>query len=892
MKLCAAKPTLWAWMAAAGLSAAPLAGPQEAGSGVEEMVARLSDDSFQVREGATRDLWKLGEQALVQLQKAADSDDPEAANRARDLMRKIELGILPDSSPLIVDLVMRYDRGNLAERRTVIGELKSQRAWRQILKLYALEKDEDSLAELEPLVRGVAIDAARECIVGEEPDIAAALTYLKMARPEASDFMAMASLHRLSGTLAEEMEKAKGREGKEGHLWRYALHAVAGDLARAAEEAERAGLELTAARLQLLAGDPLPWIQTAPAPPQTITAMALPSYREFAMRRWQGKDIKPDTTRNLRRMARGGDEDDQPKSLRLLFLTGDHAEAEKLLASQDPTVAFYYFETAERIEEALKVYGLDPEKPDFKTWAMKRFRVLIDEPDEEENELQELAMLGYFLERRGLMKELRESFVVPLEELAKTDQEIFIRTASRLFSGPYGSVTAATTWPVLQAAATYAGDDEVRWMQVVESLFDSYRSPDRLWTWIGKVKPDLDHYERIELQCRIYDRLPDPTNERGKFFDDAWEAIGKAEGIDRSTQLEQFLDLSNMLNPLRMKDSPNFLRGMELLAKEDPEAATNRFTGNHLMAVGRWAEAAEEWMRIVKMRPEYAKLRAYAAACYRRAGNESAAAAQERITELMAMGETEALYDAAGAFALTGDFKRAKEWWQRAAAECTSDSDGFLQCITYLSQEAFSSGDWKVAAAFGEVLALQEAMAGGAGYGIPVTYGAPGDLRLRIDADFARAFANLGEDRATAVASIKATASMPFADLSLADTFFAPMRETGLVKEHDEAFGRLWEKLVERIETYPENDNTRNSAAWLASRANRRLDEAAAYLEKALEHHPRQAAYLDTMAEVHFAGGNREKAVEYSNRGMLEESDDLQLVRQHERFKSGPLPPK
>ena len=29
--------------------------------------------------------------------------------------------------------------------------------------------------ELEPLVRGVAIDAARECIVGEEPDIAAAL---------------------------------------------------------------------------------------------------------------------------------------------------------------------------------------------------------------------------------------------------------------------------------------------------------------------------------------------------------------------------------------------------------------------------------------------------------------------------------------------------------------------------------------------------------------------------------------------------------------------------------------------------------------------------------------------------------------------------------------------
>jgi tetratricopeptide (TPR) repeat protein len=892
MKLRAAKPTLWAWMAAAGLSGAPLAVPPEAESDVAEMVARLSDDSFQVREGATRDLWKLGDQALVELQRAAGGEDPEAATRARELMRKIELGILPDSSPLIVDLVMRYDRGNLAERRTVIGELKSQRAWRQILKLYALEKDEDSIAELEPLVRGVAIDAARDCIVGEGPDIAGALSYLKMARPEASDFMAMASLHRLSGTLAEEIEKAKSQEGKDAHLWRYALHAAAGDLTEASAEADLAGLEMTAARLQLLTGDPLPWIKVAPAPPQTISATALPSYREFAMRRWQGKEIKPDTMRQLRRMARGGDEDDQAKSIRLLFLAGDHAEAEKLMASHDPTAAFYYFESSERIEEALKVYGLDPQKPDYKAWALKRFRVLIDEPDEEENELQELAMLGYFLERRGMKEVLQECYVVPLEELARTDQEIFLRTASRLFSGPYGSVTASTAWPVLQAVATYAGDDEVRWMQIVESLFDNYRTPDRLWTWLGTVKPELGHLERLELQCRLYDRLPDPENERGKFFDDAWAAIGKAEGIDRMTQLGQFLDLSNMLNIMRMKDSPNFLRGLELLAKEDEEAASNRFSGNHLMAVGRWAEAAEEWMRVVKLRPDYTKLRAYAAACYRRAGNESAAAAQERIAELMAMGETEALYDCAGAFALTGDFERANTWWQRAAVECTTDTDGFLQCITYLSQQAFSEGDWKRAAAFSEVLALQEAMAGGAGYGIPVTYGFPGDLRMRIDADFARAFANLGKDRASSVATIKATAAMPFADLSLADSFFTPMREAGLVKEHDEAFERIWGKLVERIQAYPENDNTRNSAAWLASRANRRIDEAAVYLEKALENHPRQAAYLDTMAEVQFARRDREKAIEFSTRGMIEESEDLQLIRQHERFKSGPFPPK
>lgn len=890
MKLTAGNATLWAWMAAAGLSAAPVAGPAPADAAIAaEAVARLSDDSFKVREAATRDLWKLGEQALPELQRAAAGDDPEAAIRARELIRKIELGILPDSSARIVDLVMRYDRGNPDERRAVIGELKSLRAWRQILKLYALEKDEESLAVLEPQVRGVAIEAARDCITAGEPDIAGAFSYLRMARPEPPELMAMASLHRATGTLAAELEKARDLEGREGHLWRFALNAAAGNVQEASVAAELAGLELAAARLQLLAGDPLPWIKVAPAPPQSISALALPDYRDLVIRRWQGKEIKPDMLRHMRRMARGGDEDDQAKSLRLLFLAGDHAEAEKLLASLDPTAAFYYFETGERIEEALKVFGLDPAKPDYKAWALKRFRVLIDDPDEEENELLELAMLGYFLERRGLMKELQEAFVVPLEELARTDQEIFIRTAARLFSGPYGSVTASTAWPVIRAAATYAGDDEVRWMQVVENLFDNYREPDRLWTWIGTVKPALSRLERMELFCRLYLRLPDPDNARGKFFDDAWAAIQKAEGIDRLTQLGQFLDLSNMRGA---KDSPNFLKGMELLFREDPDAAAERFAGNHFSTVGRWVNAAEEWMRLVNLRPGYPALRAYAAASYRRAGNETAAAAQERLVELLAMGETEVLHDCAVAYALAGDFERAKTWWGRAAAECTNDMDNFLAAIRYLSQDAFANGEWRPAAAFGEALALQEAMAGRTSYDIPISYGVSGDLRMRIDADLARSFMRLDKDRAAAVEGIKAAAAMPFADLSLADSFFAPMREAGLTKEHDEAFERLWMNLEKRIAAYPENDNTRNSAAWLASRANRRLNEAAEHLKKALEHHPRQAAYLDTMAEVHFALGDRAKAVEYSTRALLEEAEDPQIVRQHERFKSGPFPPK
>ncbi len=890
MKLRAAKPTLWAWMAVAGLSAAPLAAPPGGtATDAAEAVSRLSDDSFVVRQAATQELWKLGEHALPELERAAEGPDPEAALRARELLRKIELGILPDSSPKIVDLVMRYDRGGVDERRKVIGELRTLRAWRQILKLYALEKDDAVLLTLESQVRGVAIEAARDCLGGETPDLAGAFSYLRMARPDAAEFMAMATLHRTTGTLDQELEKSKSLEGKDAHLWRHALHAAAGQLKEAAAEADQAGLELSGARLRLLDGDPLPWIKSAPAMPQTISAMALPIYREFAARRWEGKPIKPEMTRQFRRLASAGDEDEQPKSLRLLFLTGDHEEAEKLMTSLDRSAAFYYLESAERIEEALKVFGLDPEKPDYTGWAMKRFRVLIDDPDDELNELSELAVLGYFLERRGLKKELEDAFLAPLAELAKTDQEIFIRTASRLFSGPYGTTSLATVWPVIRAAAAYAGEDEVRWMQMVENLFDGYRRPDRLWTWIAAVEPELDDFGRLELLCRLYGRISDPADQRAKFFDHAWTSIEKAEGPERLEQLGMFIELSDMRG---MKDSGNFLRGVEALAKVDPDSAAEHFAGYHFAGVSRWSEAAAEWMRLTKRSPGYPSFRAYAASCYRRAGDEAAAAEQERIAELMSMGQVDSQVECGAAYALAGDFERAHRWWRRAAIECTGNSLAFLKAIYYLNQQAFAAGDWDTAAVLAEALALQEAMSGNDDYGVPVVFGASASLRIRIDADMARAFSSLDEDRAAATADIRRSASMPFADLSLADYFFVPMRTEGLVKEHDEVFAPLWQNLIKRIARFPDSDNTRNSAAWLASRANRHLDEAEKYLEKAIENNPRQAAYLDTMAEVHFARGNRERAVEFSARGLKEEPEDLQLVRQHERFKGGAFPPK
>jgi tetratricopeptide (TPR) repeat protein len=128
------------------------------------------------------------------------------------------------------------------------------------------------------------------------------------------------------------------------------------------------------------------------------------------------------------------------------------------------------------------------------------------------------------------------------------------------------------------------------------------------------------------------------------------------------------------------------------------------------------------------------------------------------------------------------------------------------------------------------------------------------------------------------------------ADGSLADHIQPALRDAGLTEEHDRCFEAAWRHLEAVIRRFPDGDNTRNTAAWLAARGNRRLDEAARHLERALAAKPNQAAYLDTMAELWFARGDRGRAVEWSRRAVAAEPEDAVLRRQLERFRTARFP--
>src|SRR5437867_3042229 len=75
----------------------------------KEQIARwvkdLENDSFEVREAASKKLWEAGEAAEEAVVAATKSGDPEVSRRATEIAEKFRWGIYPNTPPKVIELV-------------------------------------------------------------------------------------------------------------------------------------------------------------------------------------------------------------------------------------------------------------------------------------------------------------------------------------------------------------------------------------------------------------------------------------------------------------------------------------------------------------------------------------------------------------------------------------------------------------------------------------------------------------------------------------------------------------------------------------------------------------------------------------------------------------------
>jgi tetratricopeptide (TPR) repeat protein len=663
--------------------------------------------------------------------------------------------------------------------------------------------------------------------------------------------------------------------------WQLALQRAAGRLTEAHAAAIDAGEPMLAATMAMLAGNPVPWFEHNNANLAGVKQTA-DTYTPLALKRWQGKAILRTDLDPTFKLLNSRNQATRALAFNSLFLLGASAAAEAALTKSTPLEAFAYFEALERIPEALAALGLDPQQPDYAAWVATRVERLIKEPDDSDQATIALATIASFLENRGLQEDLANAFDKPLAHLAQKDVNAFTNFLGALF-GEH-SVRTGIVGPLMRVGTEWAGDDDARWDELVVAAFGDNEENLTCWKWLAELKPQATRKQRLAAMFALSGYGADPDHLRDTWLALAWAAITKAEPARRPLLCKH---LSALIG--RNVDVANSLKIHDM---NPPLAPGDELDGLYLLdlsAAGRWDEASRIFLKLFSSKDKLTEntrpdLHAYAATCLRRAGHPDEAAVHDVWVEKLALGDAATYLRIAHGYAFGGDYDRCSLWRERAAREAEPDNEEYSNMLTVHAADLLRRGQWKPAAATAEALAQ---IYSGSNFGSDSTLSL---LRMRLQADLCHALSLLETDRARALAMLEKCHGLLPCDGALADHFFPALRKAGLVKQHDAWFEITWNLIQAVVKRYPDSHNTRNTAAWLACRALRHLDEAAAHLNKVLATHPYQAAYLDTMAELQFARGNRQQAIEWSDKAINFMPGDDDIRRQHHRFVNDPFP--
>ena len=872
-------------LAAATPESPPQPAMPPAGREVETLVKELGNDDFRVRENATQEIWELGEAALPALRDALGSTDPEQRFRARDLIGKIQLHITPATDAAVIALVARYAKATPTEKINVFARLRVKHAWRQILKLYASETHAEVRAKLQPAVNGIAVKAARECLA--QGDARGARELLEMAPADADGLLALAEFHRSQGTLDTELKRALEVKGRKSQAWQLALQRAAGNIDAARDAAAAAGESRIAAAMAALAGDPVPWLrgvsnQRGEQEPELLTS----PYTRIAIKHWLGQKVVAADLEPLREALVGRNPTARDAAIHALFLLGEIPMAEAALTKSSPLAAFHHYETRERIPQALQVFGIDAEHPDFNSWVAKRLQKSpsddIEDQHQPSTQSEELVALANFLERRGLHEEAWAAFSGPMTAFAQKETNLFVNFLGELFGNR--ETTSGAPRLAKRVAFAWAGEDDKRWEEIVAAAFGDDEQARSWWAWLSELDPHASRPARFDGMLALFGLGPDPAKVRDAWLQLAWQAVAATPVIARQPLVVRLSMLS-----IASGDVANILKAWDQLTEANRKEVFWAEHILHLSAAERWHEAAAVFLDQIAHAKESnqepsAQNHAFAAATLRLAGRAEEAASHDRWVDVFALGDATTAIQIGNGYAFGRDYPRAAEWWARAARQASPDTREFAIALKLHADTLLESGQWQASAATSEVLCRIY---------LGADYRAASSLPLmhqRLQTDTARALANLKTDRSGALALLEICHHAHASDGSLADLFFPALRKVGLLKEHDAWFLESWNLINKVIATYPQADNTRNTAAWFAARAMRKLDEAEKSLTRALAANPNQSAYLDTMAEIQFAKGNREQALAWSRKAVNFLPDDPQLRQQQERFRSAPLP--
>ncbi|MFB3894397.1 MAG: tetratricopeptide repeat protein [Phycisphaerae bacterium] len=878
-----------AWAPRAVSADTPASAPAVTPEQIAQAIKDLGSGTWKTREKAMETLWEAGPAAKAALEEAARGSDAEVTSRAKLLLDRLRYGIRPDTPKEVTDLIDQYRRGEAGEKVTALRALLElgPKAYKTVAGLISGETDADLRAMLGGVVRQMA-NVTPAMLAAGEFEKAESLWAMAVECGEELSIRNYAAYLLCRGMIDDKI-KSVGDKPTESQARLLAfLCRAKGDLASALAAAKKSGDDVLVGNILFEMGDwkALAKLQQDSRPDEIESLAYLASYQrlsgdiagmEATLQKVLNRGPVVPFDKNGRRDDDAGSLswsatrvlllNDRPKqAIERLIKEKGYDDPYNLLLAQgkvddaidlakdarengsrqiademDRALALLYWRLGEKDKAKAIVAG------QFDKWK-KLGEGRAPEPTPEEDGEADIASPA----ARAAQREALLDGVVRLE--------VEFELADDAWRHAAGCMTINDEPPrILDALVGDRDGEAAAWWRILWK--DNNKDAAKCFKALRQImdgKIARDDLAALAKKAKDVEFLQGPIG----------PGPGPAAGPrnrNRSIENRLYLGLAQTLEKAGQTDL-----AMELLAPavdvdDYPDFDAIVWMGDVYGRRKKWKEAADLLAKAVgKTGPRASPvelgpasllvfLQGYALT---QAGDEKEGNRLMDQADLMAMANEGQRYLLAEAMERRGLKDQARRQWDMVRRVGAFRSVYLERPLMRGYDDAMKAKDYTAARTFAERYRVASQAEG------VMMLNVAGYLQLMRMSHVPLVKAYLAEKKLDQVAAEVdlCLAAMP-GDIEIAIELTADMEKAGAKDQADRLFERIWDVCDRVCTKYPNSAEYHNNLAWMGARCRRNLDAALKLAQKAVEL-DRRTAYLDTLAEVCFQKGDRDKAIE------------------------------
>jgi tetratricopeptide (TPR) repeat protein len=819
------------WLAADG-EAAP--SPPPTAADIARWVKELGDNDFATREKASRKLWAAGEVAEEALRQAAATDDPEVKRRAGDILEKFKWGVYPDTPKEVLNLIISYQAANNAnEKINLIGQLLRSGPYgrKALARIAAAEPDADVRIqvfervskELPDLLAKGELDAVQALVEAGLHSGAMGPSYYAafwLLRGKLNDRISFFT------TLAKDKDEERQKRADEVLVY---LYRARGNLEAARRAAERAKRDDLVEAMLFEAGD---WKALAALPELSNADRPIEKWSFRAAYHGLAGNVK-ERDEALAEVRKAAESDPDKEAMAFIaakafFLNDRLADGLELLAGSDrPEVRFEILASQLRYAEAMAMVEAARKSESKHLAKLERVQARTLYFLGEKDKAQAIFTRHAADIRPGVDTEKFEDLVDAEYRCGLRDQSQ--EHCARLLGTLKPEEEAVRVRALLAKVFPEQTDAAVVWWTLLRK-----HSPDvpptetmrKLGNYLEGKAPAKEVKELVEKAAQGGTGVPAHESSHAPV---ALAEVAHGAGLDdlarsvleKAGTAPALLRLGDFLADKKQWDrAAEYYR--QAWEKEHADPLSLYLAGWALSQSGKKDEGDKlmeqsHWLPLADQAVRYAFIQELA-----KRGQVAGVARESDIQRRVSQPESFYFGAALRHFAITAlarkEYLGAAEAQEQSMLRCLKRDIGFVQPGAYVAVPAL----------------IHRLRAQG--------------LLAASKPEAARKEMNLARE------------ALP-GNLDLAIEIVPALDKRGLKRDADALFNETLGVYVKACKDYPRCGWLHNSAAWLSACCRRNLDSALAHAQKAVELAPRSASHLDTLAEVLFQRGEKDKAI-------------------------------